>query len=198
MRVFATALAAGAALLLGASVALASHAISPERYAALDSVYLAVIPFDREVVPSSAYSAARRACEGLVSTDPPLGALRPQCFDVVRLAQRTERFGRCRGRRDCIRTSRRLRAAISAYLHHTATANRAIDASVSDPACRKALRTSAEEVSSAKRMRLALRLLERGLRRRSRSDLRRALRRVSAIGGPSAKLQRERFRGACS
>ncbi len=186
-------------LMLSASLAHGSHALSPERYAALDAVYTALVPLDGDPVPASALTAARRACSRLDRADALLGPLRGECFAVVRAIRATERFADCSTRRSCSRASAGLRKAITRYLSHARSANRAIDVSVRDPACRLALRVSASELKAVKRLRSALRAVERALRTGSNADVRRAERRLDAIDDPSlsAKQERERFRREC-
>lgn len=194
------AVAAVPLLMMSASAALGAHALSPERYAAVDAVYAALVPLDRDRVPASALTAAKLACDRLAPADPLLGPLRGGCFAVVRGVRATERFARCTTPRSCRRASAGLRKAITSYLAHTKSANRAIDASVADPACRSALRESARELAAVRRFRSALRALERALMTGSRADVRRAERRLGAIddsGLSSFKQERDRFRGAC-
>ena len=195
----ATAVVAAVALSLGASTALGSHALSSERYAALDAAYTALTPLDRESVRASDVKAAQRACERLDRADALLGPFRGGCLAIVRLPAALDRVGRCRSATGCIRASARLRAAITRYLARARSANRAIDAAVTDPACRLALRTSAQELRGAARLRSVLRAAERALRTGSREGLRGADRRLRAIDhvGPSVKQQRARFRGNC-
>ena len=190
---------AAALFMVSASPALGAHALTPERYAALDAVYTALVPLDRDRVPASALTAARRACDRLDRVDPLLGPLRGECFAVVRGVRATERFARCTTRRSCRRATAGLRRAITSYLAHAVSANRAIDASVPDRACRSALRVSARELDAVRLLRSALRALERALTSGSRADLRRAERRLSAIYDPglSFKQERDRFRSAC-
>lgn len=179
--------------------AFGSHALSPERYAALDAAYTAMIPLDRDVVKKSALATAQRACERLDTSDALLGPMRRQCLAVVTLVRRAERFARCRTRRGCRRATAGLRRAFTSYISVTEPANRAIDASVADFSCRFALRTPAEHLRGAKRMRSALRAVERAFRTGSGADLRRAERRLASIEdpSPSARQERTRFRSAC-
>jgi len=88
--------------------------------------------------------------------------------------------------------------SIRRYLADAGSANRAIDASVSDPACRLALRTSAKYLSATRGLRSVLRLAERALKTGSRSDRRRADNRFDALDfGLSPRQKRKRFRAAC-
>jgi hypothetical protein len=187
-----------AVLLLGVGSALGAGALSPERYGSLDAAYTAMIPLDRDRVPAAALAAAQRACERLDRADPLLAALRVTCLDVVRAVRVGERFGRCRGREGCRRASAAVRKVLSRLVRDDRFANRAIDASVTDQACRVALRTSARELDETRRLVLALRRLEHALKRGSRAEIRRAERRVYSTGpGRSATQERQRFRSAC-
>ena len=195
---FAAAVAATVAL-LSASAALASHALTPERYAALDAAYTALIPLEKDRVPASALAAAQQACNRLGQADALLGPLRRECSTVVDIVRRTITWTRCVSAKGCRRASVRLRRALSNYVRHAQSANRAVDAVVPDPACRLALRTSAHDIRQIKRIPSALRALERALRTGSRADLRRAERRIDAIDEfeLTARQERDRFRGAC-
>lgn len=143
--------------------------------------------------------AAQRACERLDRSDALLGSFRRGCLAIVRTTPALDRIGRCRSAAGCIRASARLRAAITRYLTRVRAVNRAIDASVTEPACRLALRISAQELRGAARLRSVLRAAERALRTGSTEGLRRADRRLGAIDdvGPSVKQQRARFRRNC-
>jgi len=188
------------ALLLGASAALGFHALSPGRYVALDAASKALIPLDRDRVPASALAAAQRACNRLDRADPLLAPLGRQCSDVVSGVRRVTTLDRCGSRKGCLRASVRLRQSLASYVRNARSANRAIDASVPDPACRVALRTSAQELGQVKRLASVLRLLERALKTGSTADLRRAEKRFDTINdsGPSAEQERDRFRRACA
>ena len=143
--------------------------------------------------------AAQRECERLDRADALLGPFRGGCLAIVRIPPTLDRIGRCRSAAGCIRASARLRAAITRYLARVRAVNRAIDASVTEPRCRLALRTSPQELRGAARLRSVLRRAERALRTGSREGLRSADRRFDAIDhvGPNVRQQRARFRGNC-
>ncbi len=184
--------------MLSASAALASHALTPERYAGLDGAYTALIPLDRERVPASALSAAQLACDRLDAADVLLGPVSGECRAHVTVIRRFVAMVRCKTSRGCLRASARARRALSSYLADARSANRAIDGSVSDPTCRLALRTSAKYLSATRGLRSWLRLSERALKTGSRSDRRRADKRFDALDfGLSPRQKRNRFRAAC-
>ena len=193
------AVAAMVAVMLAASPALGAHALTPERFAALDAVYTAQIPIDRVPTSASALAAFRRTCEGLHRADALLGPLRTLCFDTVRIARATALFARCGSRSGCVREAVGLRRTIPKLIADARSANRAIDATVAEPACRLALRTPAKDLADARRLASALRLVERALKTGSRADYRRADKRLDALddSGISAKQDRARFRNAC-
>ena len=197
---FAAAIAAAVGL-LSASAALASHALTPERYAALDAAYTALIPLDKDRVPASALAGARQACNRLDQADALLGPWRRECSTLVGAVRRSNTWTRCfLGGKGCARAGVRLRRALSSYVRHARLTNRAVDAVVADPACQLALRTSAHEIRQIKRLASAFRALDRALKTGSRADLRRAERRIDAIdesGLPTARQERDRFRSAC-
>jgi len=195
---FAVAVAATVAL-LSASAALASHALTPERYTALDAVYTALIPLGKDRVPASAFRAAQQACNGLDQADALLGPLRRKCSTVIGVVRRIETFARCVSQKGCRRASVRLRRALSRLVGHSRSANRAVDAVVADSACRLALRTSAHDIRQIKRIASALRALERALKTESQADIRRAQRRFDAIDDSAltGRQERDRFRSSC-
>ena len=186
-------------LMVAASGALASHALSPARYATLDAAYTALIPLDKDRVSASALAAAKAACNGLDRFDPLLAPLRDQCYALVRIVKAAQRYERCRTQIGCQRAAAGMRKALNIYIASARRGNRAVDLFVSDPACRSALRTSAKDLRDARRLASAFRLLERALTTSSRPALRRAERLIDALddSGPSARHERDRFRAAC-
>ncbi len=191
-----------ATLTFAASPAQGSHALTPERYAAIDAVYTALVAVKGGRVSGPALTAARRACNGLRRGDALLGPLRGHCFASVSVLRELRRFGRrCMSSPTaCLRGTVRLRKAFTRALIHARRANRAIDAVVADRACREAMRTPAKELRSTRRFAAALRALERAAKTESRADFRRVGKLLQGIGysGLTPEQERDRFRSACA
>ncbi len=193
----ATLLGAGALLGLLAGPAAAA-ALRSERYAPIDAVYTALVVLDRPNPSSSALAAAERACKRLDADDALLGPMRRSCAATVRAFRDTRRLETCRSIGACVPLIFRLRTTIGAVMRQARAANRAIDATVADAACRRALRSTAKELRDAERVHSALGQLARALKAGSEAGAQQAAKRLKSIRPASTAAQkRTRFRRAC-
>lgn len=153
--------------------AQARDPLSPARFAALESIYTATLPLDHSVSPS-AMANVRRTCIVLDHSDRLLAAMRRQCLTSLKILARSEAFGACVGRTRCSQTAGRLAAALSEMIINARASNRIVNAEVPAGPCRTELRAGQALLRSSTKLRNGLRLLERGLRTRSRAATARA------------------------
>ncbi|HEV7805667.1 MAG TPA: hypothetical protein VGO80_07615 [Solirubrobacteraceae bacterium] len=175
--------------------------LSPARFAALDAVYVASLPLDRN--PTSAQVAElRRVCDALDRSDRLLAVERASCLTGVDVVGPSKAFARCTARRGCRRAVRTLRVVLRRSLADARAANRIVALELAPGACRTELRAGRALLRSLEALRDGLALLERGLRTNDRAVIRRAERRIAAAGErladqPTAAQSLEVFRGVC-
>ncbi len=195
-----------AVLLLGAVLAPAAAGaqtpLTPTQFALIDDVYTTTIPLSK--TPSARdFAAARAACRALDSADPLLGPLRKACTASVRLVKPINDFTNCRTAVGCLRTARRARIELTAFIAHVRAMNVAIDAAKLVPGCREELRASKADLRYFERTRKVLRDLQEAIVTGSEKLARRVQREGNALDRlaakqPTATRERKTYRAACA
>lgn len=182
----------------------AAAPLSPARYAAIDAVYVAFLPFDGEHKASSAeLSAARAACGALDAGDPLLGPFRRSCNATVESFRALDGFVGCRSRQRCLRAARAAHAAVGRVRVATRAMNRAIAAAGLEPACSAALRASASDLRALRLTQHVVGLTTRVIRTGSRQLKRRLAEAIVALDretadDPNPRQLHERFQAGCA
>jgi hypothetical protein len=185
-----------------AAQAQAAAVLSPGRFAALDAVYVASLPLDRN--PTRAQVAElRRVCEAVDRRDRLLAVERTSCLTGVDAIGPSQAFARCSARRACVRAARALRIVLRRSLSDARAANGIVALELAPGACRTELRSNRALLRSLEALGDGLAMLERALRRNDRAAIRRAERRIAAAGDalddqPTAAQSLEVFRGVCT
>ena len=203
-RTLLSAAVVAAAFVAGAAPAPAQQTavLSPARFAALDSVLFASLALDGN--PTAPQQAElRRACDALDRSDRLLDVTRTTCLTSLQAVAPATAFARCRTRRGCLLSARRLRIVLSATLAASRASNRIVEIELAPGACRTELRSSRDLLSALTELRDALRMLEGGLRANRRTVVRRAERRIflareRLADQPTAAQSLEIFRGVCA
>ena len=190
-----------------------SSGLGPERFEALEDVYVAALPIDEleddEDVDPRAFAAAARAaiaaCEALAEDDPLLAAIRRQCPVVNEFTEQLLRIDRCEAETGdaCLAPIEDARASVRRFERLGRRADRVIARSQLTPACRRALTTPELAYDVYDAFERALALLERGLRRGALDDVEEAERILTATDAkaqqlPDARASLERFRRGCA
>lgn len=202
-RTLLGALLATVACLVAAATAAAAP-LSPARYAAIDAVYVAFLPFDGEHKASSAeLSAARAACGALDAGDPLLGPFRRSCNATVRSLRATDAFVECTSRRRCLRAARTAHATLGRVRVEVRATNRAIAAAGLEPACVAALRASADDLRELRLTQEVVGLTVRVIRKASPRLKRRLAQAIVALDreaadDPNPRQLHERFQAGCA
>jgi hypothetical protein len=202
LRLFVLTAAVASATLAGQAQAQDARGLTPARFAALDAVYVASLPFDRN--PTLAQVAElRRVCEAVDRGDRLLAVERTSCLTAVDVVRPTQAYARCTARRACLRAARALRIVLRRSLADARAANRIVALELAPGACRTELRSGRTLLRSLEALRDGLALLERGLRTNDRALIRRGERRIAAAGEalddqPTAAQSLEVFRGVCA
>jgi len=197
MRSLAVALALVLATALAAPAQAASDRLTPERFAALDAAYSALVSYF-QTADRGAFVAA---CNTLDRADPLLAINRSECLLVADFIPTFFAYVACKTRPGCLRVTGRLAGLVAQGISLDRRLNRIVRREVAPGACRNVLRASASDVADNKRLLAALRALQRALRCNDTPAVRRAQRRIDAVlqsDGKSPAQQLEEFRAACA
>lgn len=172
--------------------------LSAERYAAIEPVFVAAVPLDREEPTAAAVKAYSDRCATLPDGDALLVAVRGDCRTLAKVAQLSDSAARCRTARSCLRALERIPPAMDRYL----TAVRGLNTAaleVTDPSCRNALRTSKSDITKIDRLRDLLAALTRALKSGSDRRIERAADRLEAADDTTRTYKRRlsQFRDGC-
>lgn len=144
--------------------------LGPERFEALDAVYVAQVPIDEVGVdagPSALRNASAplvEACEELDAGDRLLGPLRRVCPVLTRLAGQLAAFGRCgsQGADACDELIADVRQTLRDFTRLSRQGDDAIRAAQLTPACANALLTPSLAYEAIEGFERAFELLEAG------------------------------------
>lgn len=127
--------------------------LGPERLAALDRMYTAMLPLDDSEVSLGTLDRIHSACGRLDRADALLDAKRLECFGTVRFTRfSVQQPDRCGKESRCLSVYARFARALKAFVARLRTTNRAVETAVAAPGCRSALRTSARDLRVLERL----------------------------------------------
>jgi hypothetical protein len=197
-------------VLLGSAVTASAAGLTKARYDALDAVYTALARVEGQRVAKT-LTALDGACAKLDTKDVLLNSQRQSCASTTRFLRAAQLKGcdepsgapasAASAADRCLVAVRQARRAAARLLTVSRSANRVIEREVSAAACRKELRSSAQDLRDNRRLIAGYRLLERAIRRGSKKDADRAERLLNSIelgDGESGFAARKRFRAACA
>jgi len=200
-------LATLALLAIAALTALARDAraqdagpLSPERFAALDTLYVSSIALE---AGTATIADGRRVCQALNRADRLLARYAAVCRSSLKVSSAVEAFGACTSRRGCGRTARTVRMALTRYIADVRASNAVVAVEVPLGPCRTELSASRSLLRSFTKLRDGFKLLERGTRTRSDTVVERAMARILDASEelaqlPTAAQSRETYLRVCA
>jgi len=153
--------------------------LSAERYAAIEPVFTAAVPLDKDTPSAAAVKTFRDRCATLADGDALLVAVRGDCRSLAKVQQLFSDADRCRTPGSCLKALKRIPPAMDRHISALRGLNRAA-LEVTDAECRTALRTSKSDLTKLDRIRDLIHALNRALESGSERRIERAGKRLEA------------------
>ena len=181
----------------------AASGLGPERYRALEAVYVAERPLDElpDNAPATRFERASvrfiAACNALDAGDPLLGPLRRTCPVLTQFTGQLVGISSCarEGLEECDDVLAGVRRTLRDFTRLSRASDRAIADSDLTEACKRAIATPALAYDSIEGFQRAFALLARGEQERAGEALAAAGKQADRL--PNARAELERFRSDC-